>query len=134
VPIPSTILLEGDIVFFSAPLESLTSVIATGDLTLTHQHQLLKVPSSSKNRVLVEVVIGHDSSLIGKTPKESKFRSKFGAAILAIHRRGKKMNDLIGTVRFEVGDTLLLETTPSFIIHHEHDLDFGLVSKVELEY
>eukprot|EP00005_Dracoamoeba_jomungandri_P011012 CAMPEP_0174279428 /NCGR_PEP_ID=MMETSP0439-20130205/62027_1 /TAXON_ID=0 /ORGANISM="Stereomyxa ramosa, Strain Chinc5" /LENGTH=457 /DNA_ID=CAMNT_0015371951 /DNA_START=889 /DNA_END=2262 /DNA_ORIENTATION=- len=128
-PDGSTTLLEDDIVFFAAPIEELSNVLATGDLILVDQQQVSELPI--RKRIMAEVVIGHDSSLIGKTVKKAKFRSKFKAAVVAVHRKGANLNLLLNSLKLRVGDTLLLQTGEVFFNNLVNHHDFAMVRKVE---
>jgi len=57
---------------------------------------------------VVEVVVSYNSSLIGNTVKDSDFRGKYDAAIVAVHRNGEKLSGKLGEVELEAGDALLL--------------------------
>jgi di/tricarboxylate transporter len=69
---------------------------------------------------LVEAVVMPGSNLLGRTLRESQFRERYGASVLALHRRsrtlaraGSKANsDLIerlGRTRLQIGDVLLVQ-------------------------
>eukprot|EP00808_Paulinella_micropora_P022510 g4693.t1 len=70
---------------------------------------LLRITRVSPKKLLVEAVISNRSALSGKTVRESKFRETFGAAVLAIHRHGERVNQRLGDVVLQAGDNLLLE-------------------------
>eukprot|EP00002_Diphylleia_rotans_P012928 TRINITY_DN2525_c0_g11_i2.p1 TRINITY_DN2525_c0_g11~~TRINITY_DN2525_c0_g11_i2.p1 ORF type:complete len:888 (-),score=164.72 TRINITY_DN2525_c0_g11_i2:96-2759(-) len=82
-------------------------------------------------RVLVEVVLALHAPIVGKTVKESHFRARYSAAILSIHRSGKRVEGRIGQICLKGGDTLLLETTQKFIDNFGHHGHFALVSPVD---
>lgn len=63
---------------------------------------------NSKNTTLFEVGILGNSPLINKKIKESYFRSKYNAVIVAVKRRGTKITTGIGNLVVKPGDTLLL--------------------------
>ena len=63
---------------------------------------------------VVETVISQNSSIIGKSIKESNFRSRYNAVVVAIHRGAKKISGRIGDIMLEPGDLLLLYTGPDF--------------------
>ncbi len=87
-------------------------------------------PKQRRTRRLCEVVISHTSPLIGKTIREAQFRDVYGAAVVAVHRSGKRVEQKIGEIRVEPGDTLLLQTPPNFTKQYRHDPAFYLVSSV----
>jgi di/tricarboxylate transporter len=69
--------------------------------------------------------------LVGKTVREGRFRTNYNAAIIAVHRNGERIRKKIGDIVLQAGDTLLLETHPSFLEQQSHSRDFYLVSRVE---
>jgi len=74
------------------------------------------------------VVLGTEFAAIGQTVRESRFRSRFNAAILSISREGKRVEGKLGDVRLRMGDTLLLETSHEFVEQYRFRRDFLLVS------
>ena len=83
------------------------------------------------DRRLCEAVVSESSSLIGKTIREADFRAVYGAAVVAVHRFGKRIEKKIGDIELRTGDTLLLQTRPHFLRVHAHNPDFYLVSGVD---
>ncbi len=61
-----------------------------------------------------EVVIGGGAGLAGQTLREAGFRSRYQAAVIAIHRAGSRIDAQLGRVPLRVGDSLLLVADPSF--------------------
>jgi di/tricarboxylate transporter len=62
-----------------------------------------------KNKQVVsEVVVSHNSYLIGKRLKDSDFRGKYDSAIIAVHRNGEKLSGKIGHIELRAGDVLLV--------------------------
>lgn len=82
-------------------------------------------------RQLCEVVISTTSPLRSKTIRETNFRSHYNASILAVHRSGEKLEQKIGKIELQAGDTLLIDADDDFIRRWRHSPDFILVSGVE---
>ena len=109
----------------------------TGDIMdLVTQERGLTLPQqgaafSQHNLRLVEVVVSSNSNLIGKKVMDSDFRSRYNAAIVAIHRNGEILRGKIGEIRIHHGDLLLLFAGPKF--HKSLDLyrDLYLVSDIK---
>jgi len=78
-----------------------------------------------------EAVISPSSPLIGFNVRESNFRGRYNAAILAIHRSGERIQKKIGDIVLRAGDTLLLLARPSFLKDWYNSNDFYLVSESE---
>ena len=64
---------------------------------------------------IVEGVIGPNSILVGKTPREINFRQHYRMVLLALHRRGRNVRERMDTLPFEFGDTLLMMGTETAI-------------------
>jgi len=80
---------------------------------------------------LVEVVVSANSPVIGRTIKESGFRTKYGPAIIAVHRNGERVLSKVGSIVLRPGDTLLLLTTPDFMQNWKNSEDFYLISTIK---
>ena len=88
-------------------------------------------PKQQRQRRLVEAVISPSCPVIGKTIREADFRAVYGAAVIAVHRAGKRVEQKIGDIELMSGDTLLMQTGSHFARAHRHNPDFYLVSDVE---
>jgi di/tricarboxylate transporter len=93
--------------------------------------QVYKLDEPRPNRVLVEAVVSHTSPLIGRTIRESKFRTVYNAAVIAVGRNGERINKKIGDIVIQPGDTLLVEARKSFTELHRNSREFYLVSSIE---
>ncbi len=80
---------------------------------------------------LCEVVISPTSPLIGHSVKESNFRAHYGAPIVAVHRSGEKLEQKIGQIVLQPGDTLLVDAPDDFVKRWRNSRDFILVSGLE---
>ncbi|WP_275100043.1 SLC13 family permease [Sedimenticola hydrogenitrophicus] len=87
-----------------------------------------KLQLNHHQRCLVEVVLGAEFPGLNKTVKETEFRSRYHAAILSISRGGHRLSGKVGDITLKVGDTLLLETSQSFVDQYQYRRDFMLVS------
>lgn len=84
-------------------------------------------------RQLFEVVLSHRSPLLGLTVRESDFRRRFDAAILAVHRSGERLQEKIGDIVLQPGDTLMLSASPGFRRSWQNSVAFYLVSEMRAE-
>ncbi|HBJ34326.1 MAG TPA: SLC13 family permease, partial [Planctomycetaceae bacterium] len=92
--------------------------------------QARKLDAPAWNRKLVEAVVSSRCSLLGKTIREGRFRTHYGAAVIAVGRGDKRLPGKLGDVRLEVGDVLLLEASPTFLEQRSQSHEFFLVSDV----
>lgn len=121
------ILMEGDILVFSGDTDAIALII--------ENKSGLQIPevgmmTRRKKTEIVEIVISQNSSLIGKTVRTINFRSKFDAAVIAVHRNGIKLDDKLSSIMLRAGDVLLLFTGEHFLIRSENNMDFYFISKV----
>ena len=122
------VISEGDILVFSGDTTSIAQIV-DGKTGL----QLPEVGMMSKRRKteIVEIVISQNSSLIGKTVKTVNFRSKYDAAVIAIHRNGVRLQEDLSSVNIRAGDVLLLFAGENFLVRTENTtMDFYFISKV----
>ncbi|WP_243292923.1 SLC13 family permease [Bacillus sp. FJAT-47783] len=127
----SEIIQANDRLIFSGNIQTVnhiqtmkgTKLVTNADQTVNN-HQLIEFEN------LTEVVISHSSPLIGKKIKESNFRSKYNAAIIAIRRKHKDITSGIGCMTLKPGDTLLLIAGNDFLKTWSDSKDFYFVSKV----
>ena len=124
---PLVILKEGDILVFAGDTETIAEMINTDlGLGLTQVGMFAK----RSNTAVLEVVVSHNSTLISKTVRQTGFRGKYEAAILAIHRNGERVSGKIGSVRLKAGDVLLLLAGDDFTKRSNDTNDFYLISRV----
>lgn len=124
---PTIILKENDILIFAGDTDTIADMINSNTgLKLTQVGMF----SKKAHTEVREVVVSHNSTLIGKTIKEAYFRGKYDAAIIAVHRNGERISGKIGSVKLEAGDVLLLLTGVDFPERSRDTLDFYSISKV----
>ena len=127
---PDEVLEAGDRLSFVGVLESVKDLRKIRGLVAATD-QTEKLSGSAGSRTLVEAVVSASSPLVGRTVRDSKFRTRYNAVIIAVHRQGEQINLKIGDITLKVGDTLLLDTHVGFLDAHRDDQDFFLVSQVD---
>ncbi|MFM8635923.1 MAG: SLC13 family permease [Planctomycetia bacterium] len=93
--------------------------------------QVFKLDDPRSERVLVEAVVSSSCPLVGGTIREGRFRSTYGAVVIAVARDGERLQMKIGDIVLEPGDTLLLEASPAFVERQRSSRHFYLVSQVD---
>lgn len=104
---PEDKLEEGDFLFFSGNTQSIYKLI--------NEDNGLKIPKEDKMESrgqfnFTEAVIPANSDLIGTRIKESDFRQRYNASIVALHRNGRRVSGKVGEIMLSGGDFLLLLT------------------------
>jgi len=129
---PDTPLEEGDVLWFAGSASAVGDLRKIPGLMLYESDEVEKINEKVHDRRLVEAVIGRRGPLVGKTVKEVQFRTKFGAAVIAVHRDGKRIHEHPGKIKLQAGDVLLLEAGPTFIKRGvDNNRSFALLAEVE---
>jgi di/tricarboxylate transporter len=97
---------------------------------LTTMKNGLKLPNHSDNLSIVEAVVPANSNLNGKKVKESNFKQKYQAEIIAVHRNGEKLDHAMADLTIQQGDLLLLSAAENFVQSHENHHDLYVVSQL----
>ena len=92
--------------------------------------QVFKLAEPRTHRCLIEAVVSDQCPLLGKTIRESRFRTVYNAAIIAVARSGRRLEGKIGDIALRTGDTLLLEAAAGFVDRQRNGHDFFLASAV----
>jgi di/tricarboxylate transporter len=130
--VPSYIKLhENDKLIFTGVLTTIVELQNVKGLRISTGSSLRLEDLQNGSAKLVETVISHQSSLVQKTVKESEFRSRFGAGVVAVHRNDERINNKVGDIRLKSGDTLLLLTNKDFEKRWSSSRDFYLISPLE---
>ena len=102
---PEEKLESGDLLFFSGNTESIYNLIKEDNGLGVHKAAL-----EAGNFTFLEAVVPANSNLIGVKIKNSDFRKKYDASIVAVHRDGKRISGKVGETELQGGDFLLLVT------------------------
>lgn len=123
---PTTLLRGGDQLAFVGRVDLIRDLQMLRGLTPAEQHHAAWLEGSE--HTFFEVVVSGTSPLAGSSLKESNFRSRYQAAVLAMHRAGERVQGKLGEVRIRAGDTLLLVADAEFADRWRDRSDFLLVS------
>lgn len=124
---PNFVLRQDDTLSFAGDTTAIAELIDPNNgMKIEHatKHQ------EEKKTGLLEVVVSSNSMLISKTVKQSGFRNKYDASVIAIHRNGEKLKGKIGDIAVKAGDVLLMLTGEDFESRSFRDREFYRISKL----
>lgn len=100
---------EGDILVVTGNVENLVKVKTAEGIEIKADWKLgdLKLPDEDVH--IVETVVTPQSTLVGRTLKESSFHQQTGLTVLGIYRRGRLLGEKMASIRLAVGDLLLVQ-------------------------
>lgn len=136
-PKEEDVLCDNDILFFGGSVECVSYLFEIdGIVPADSQPDKVSLPRRFGHRLMpplsrhhvVEVVLASHSPLIGKSPRTLLFRNKYDAAIIAMHRHGRRVATPIADSVLQSGDALLLEAGPSFLARYQFSEHFALVA------
>jgi di/tricarboxylate transporter len=121
---PEETLAGGDVLTFVGRVDDVVDLHRIRGLESTEAQEIDQLAGSGQ--AFHEAVVGPD--LVNSTLQEVGFRARFGAAVLAIHRAGQRIDAKFGEVRLHLGDTLLVLADPGFKNRHRDGRDFLLIA------
>lgn len=124
---PDEILHRNDRLIFTGLVDSIADLQSVQGL-VPATDQVFKLDTPRRDRHLVEAVVSQTNVLNGKSIKEGEFRNKYGAVVLAVSRRGVRIDKKVGDIVLNTGDILLMEAPRDFAERYRYSSDFLLVS------
>lgn len=128
---PDEVIQLGDRLFFIGMPATIIELQRTPGLSLLKDTKFDLKNYDSDELKAFEVVISPSSPLKGVNVRESNFRSRYQAVIIAIHRNGERIRKKIGDIVLRPGDTLLILARHDFLKKWYNSNEFNLVSEAE---
>ncbi len=125
-PGPKEIMRSGDYIIFAGETDNIADIINL-DLGLEMPNDLEKLQHKKE---VVEVIVPYNSSLSRKKIKDTDFRAKFDAAIIAVRRDGEKLYGKIGEMTLQKGDMMLCVAGHDFYKRIDQTREVTLISNV----
>ncbi len=127
---PSMTLKEDDRMVFAGGVDLVSELQKVKGLTPV-MDRLFEIDTPRPDRCLVEAVVSKANQLIGRSIVGGHFRQIYNAVVIAVSRGGNQIKGTIGNIVLQEGDTLLLETHPSFYMRNRRSQHFHLISQLE---
>ncbi|MBE0458895.1 MAG: SLC13 family permease [Pseudoalteromonas sp.] len=127
------ILYGNDRLVFAGQTEAITDLLKINGIEAPLNQDKSSLDEKKSGRTLVEVVVSPHCEALGSAIRDSKFRNRYGAVVLAVARNGERLKSNLGGIKIQAGDTLLLEARPAFISRQKYNKDFLLVNVLDHE-
>jgi di/tricarboxylate transporter len=127
---PDQMLREGDRLVFAGNVRRVLDLQQMPGLRSAEEHHF-EVAGDGPDRRFFEAVISEGSRLAGATLKEVGFRSRYDAAVVAIHRAGESLDAKLGEVALRPGDVLLVLAQRGFQRRWREHHDFLVAAPIE---
>ena len=99
-----------DILIVSADTQNLNKLISQSGVSLVGSKKIQRSDLETEEVRLVEAVIVPGSIMSGSTARSLDLRAQYGVNVLAIARQSDLMWTRLDTIRFKVGDVVLLQS------------------------
>ena len=109
---PQAVLRGGDLLTFVGRADVVVDLHATRGLVSAERKHVAEF--DTVRHTFFEAVLGPASPLVGCSLKNTGFRSRYQAAVVAIHRAGRRIDAKLGGISLLPGDTLLLLSDSGF--------------------
>lgn len=126
-------LCAGDRLVFAGDTEAISDLLRIKGIVPSTNGETPTLAKERRERRLVEAVISQHSNCINQTVRDSLFRERYGAVVLAVARNGERVEGNLGSIKLKPGDTLLLEARPAFVSRQQYNKDFLLVNDLDTE-
>lgn len=120
----------GDTLWFAADIAAVTFLSKFNGLQLVQQDQIEKTKVKMIYRCFVQAAVAHKGPLVGQTLKNLRFRTRYNAAVVAVHREGTRIPLRIQDIELAAGDVLLISAGPKWSEEHRYDKAFVLLQDV----
>ena len=129
---PDEPLQDGDILWFAGDASSVGDLRKVPGLESPEKSEIKQMNDNVHDRLLVQAVVAKSGPLAGKTVREIRFRTTYGAAVISVHREGRRVHEHPGNIQLHAGDVLLLEAGPTFLKRSaNNDHAFALLAPVK---
>ncbi|AMY04251.1 SLC13 family permease [Mesorhizobium ciceri] len=105
-PLPDVVLKVDDILLLEGDPEALDRLVSQGRLSVTGDRG--GGDDTTNEMVAIEAVIGESSSLIGWTAQRLALYDRFNVNLLAVSRRGERLDRRLAAVELRLGDVVVL--------------------------
>jgi len=127
---PGTVLSGGDVCYFAGDVIDVVDLLEVRGLS-SAEHNHLVGAGDRPDSGLFEAVISERSELAGATLRDTGFRARYDAAVLAIRRHDDDLPGKLGSVVLRPGDVLLVLATPEFGRQWRGHGDFSVIASLD---
>ena len=111
--------MGGDHLVYAGQIDEILELKESHGL-VSADHHVFKISEEDHNHQLRTAYVTFESSLIGTTIGSSSFEKDNHLTLVAVARKGKRINETPRQVVLQAGDTLLLECPPRMNVNTNH--------------
>jgi di/tricarboxylate transporter len=126
------VIQAGDLLIFTGMVSTIVELQQIKGLRLETGSDINLEDLKNGSVQMIEAVVSHNSLLVHKSIRKSNFRSRFDAAVVAVHRNHERIQSKVGDIVLKPGDTLLLLVGNDFTKRWSQSNDFYVISPIEV--
>ncbi|SFB06075.1 Di-and tricarboxylate transporter [Lentibacillus halodurans] len=126
----TTVIQRGDRLIFTGLISAIVDLQKIKGLELETGTNIDFDDLKDGSTNLVDAVVSDQSSLLFKSIKQSQFRSRYDAGVIAVHRNNERIKSKVGDIVLKPGDSLLLLAGTDFVEKYQQSNDFFVVSSL----
>lgn len=123
-------LQSGDRLVFVGDTDAIIDILRINGLVPSDNAEPV-IDRDAPERRIIEAVVSPHCEAIGQSIRDSEFRDRYGAVVLAVARDGEPVKGNLGSIILTPGDVLLLEARPAFVSRQRYSKDFLLINDLE---
>ncbi|MEW9677359.1 SLC13 family permease [Lentibacillus sp. L22] len=127
----TTVIQSGDRLIFTGLISTIADLQKMKGLKLETGTNIDLDDLKDGSTKLVDAVVSDQSSLLSKSIKQSQFRSRYDAGVIAVHRNNERIKSKVGDIVLKPGDSLLLVAGTDFVEKYQQSNDFFVVSSLD---
>jgi len=124
---------KNDVLVLELDPTQLADVLDAGSVELIGDAELTRQLLRSSEVELMEFVVPPESSMVGRTPRQLRLRSRLGVNLLAIARQGVPVRRRLSHARLRPGDVVLLQGNTDSLAESTSELDLLPLAARELD-
>ena len=125
-------ILEDDVLIVNINAGNILKFKSQFNLLILPDVKMSQEELEGDNHILVEAIITHHSSLIGKTLSESNFRSIFSSFVLAVKRQTELLRNKVSNIKLKFSDTLLIMIPREKLHKIKDSFDFIVLEELNI--
>ncbi|MDY0395025.1 SLC13 family permease [Virgibacillus halophilus] len=126
----TTVIHAGDRLIFTGLISTIADLQKIKGLELETGTNITLHDLKDGSTNLVDAVVSDQASFLSKSIKQSKFRSRYDAGVIAVHRNNERIRSKVGDIVLKPGDSLLLVAGSDFVEKYQQSNDFFVVSSL----
>ena len=128
LPRANTVFEQDDVLWVRSDLPSMRTLRAADWIHIRPGRKWRDENLGAGDATIIEAVVAQGSPLIGRTLKESDFRNRFGATVLAIRHHDEIRHSRLSSTPLKAGDAMLIEVPTSRASRLRRHREFVVVS------